>query len=102
MEAVIETGGKQYSVTPGANILIDKLPGNKGDAITFDKVLFINAETPKIGAPYVSGAKVTGEILDQVKDKKIVVRKYKRRKGYHKKQGHRQLHTRVAIKEIQG
>lgn len=101
MQAVVETGGKQYIVTKGDKLAIEKLAGNPGDEVTFDKILLVDGETPQIGTPYVDGAKVVGKILKQEKAKKITVYKYKRRKGYHKKQGHRQQLTRVEIKEIQ-
>lgn len=102
MEAVILTGGKQYRVAEGDRIVIEKLEGRGGEQITFDKVLMLLGEKTTIGTPYVSGAQVMGQILDQDKTKKVVVYKYKRRKGYHKKQGHRQNITRIEIKEING
>lgn len=97
MKAIIETGGKQYSVEEGSEIYIEKQPGESGDKITFDKVLYVDG---KIGNPYVKGAKVTGEIVKQGKQRKIVVFKYNPKKNYHKKQGHRQPYTKVVIKSI--
>lgn len=102
MEAVIQSGSKQYNVAKGDRLLVDKLPGEPGAEITFDQVLLIHGESIKIGTPLVAGAKVAGKILAQKKAKKIIVFKYKRRKGYHKKQGHRQQHTEIEITDIKG
>lgn len=101
IEAVIETGGKQYKVAKGAKLAIGNIEGKAGDTVSFDKVLLVAGEPLKIGTPYVSGAKVTGRIVSQEKSGKIIVFTYKRRKGYHKKRGHRQLITRVEIQDIQ-
>lgn len=100
MEAVIQTGGKQYIVSKGDQIKIGKVLGNPGEDITFDDVLLVTGDKTIIGTPKIEGAKVTGTILAQEKDRKIIVFKYKRRKGYHKKQGHRQDVSRVEIKDI--
>jgi len=101
MYAVIKTGGKQYKVTEGEIITIEKIEGDKGKEIVFDEVLMVNkGEILRIGNPYVSGAKVIGEIVAQKKGPKIYVFKMKRRKGYHKKIGHRQRLTVAKIKEI--
>lgn len=97
MKAIIETGGKQYSVEEGCEIYVEKLAGEPGDKVTFDKVVYADG---KIGNPYVSGVKVVGEIVKQGKQRKIVVFKYNPKKNYHKKQGHRQPYTKVVIKEI--
>lgn len=102
MQAIIQTGGKQYLVEKGAKIKIEKLEGEAGSAITFDQVLMVTGDTTKIGTPLVSGAKVVGKIIATAKEKKVIVFKYKRRKGYHKTQGHRQTLTQVEIQEIQG
>ena len=101
MQAVIQTGGKQYVVAQGDKLLVDKLDGDKGADITFDSVLLVTGDTSKIGTPEVAGAKVQAKILEQTKSKKILVFKYKRRKGFHKTQGHRQDYTRVEITSIQ-
>lgn len=100
IEAIIKTGGKQYKVGPGATILIEKLPGNVGDAIQFTEVLLVTGEPNKIGTPFVQGAHVAAKILAAEKGKKVIIYKYKRRKGYHKTQGHRQKLTRVEITDI--
>jgi len=96
MFAVIETGGKQYIVKEGDVIKVEKLPTEEGE-IEFDKVLMVG---DKVGTPYVEGAKVKAEALRVGKAKKVVVFKFKRRKGYAKKQGHRQLFSEVKITQI--
>ncbi len=101
MYAVIKTGGKQERVSPGDVINIEKIEGSKGDTVVFDQVLMVaNDDDIRIGKPLVEGAKVTGEILRQTKGDKLVVFKMKRRKGYRRKTGHRQLLTSMKIKEI--
>ncbi len=100
MYAVIETGGKQYKVEQGDVVFIEKLNVEEGEAVTFDKVLVVGGDDVKIGAPYVEGASVAGSVLKNGKDKKIIVYKYKSKKGYHKKQGHRQPYTKVEITAI--
>ena len=102
MYAVVRTGGKQYRVSEGDQIKIEKVSGTVGDEVTFDDVLMIGGgDDVHIGTPQVSGAKVAGKILAQGRDRKVIVYKFKRRKGYHKKQGHRQHITRVEITSIQ-
>ncbi len=96
MFAVIETGGKQYIVKEGDVIKVEKLPVEEGE-IEFDKVLMVG---DKVGTPYVEGAKVKAEAVRIGKAKKVVVFKFKRRKGYSKKQGHRQLFSEVKITQI--
>jgi len=101
MYAVIQTGGKQYRVTPGELVKVEKLQGEAGDAVTFEKVLLTSdGETINIGNPYLSDAKVQGRIERQGRDRKILVFKYKRRKGYRKKQGHRQSFTLIKVDDI--
>lgn len=102
MYAVIETGGKQYKVQEGDVVFIEKLDVEEGTAVTFDKVLVVGGDDLKVGAPYVDGATVTATALKQGKSKKIIVYKYKSKKGYHKKQGHRQPYTKVEITAING
>lgn len=97
MKAIIETGGKQYSVEEGMEIYIEKVPGMPKDKVTFDKVVYLDG---KVGNPYVSGAKVVGEIVKQGKQRKVVIFKYNQKKNYHKTQGHRQPYTKVVIKSI--
>jgi large subunit ribosomal protein L21 len=96
MFAVIETGGKQYIVKEGDVIRVEKLPNDKGE-VEFDKVLMIE---DKVGAPYLEGAKVKGELIRTAKAKKVIVFKYKKRKGYRNKRGHRQLFSEVKITQI--
>ena len=106
MYAIIEDSGKQFKVTSGDRIRIDRAKTeNAADAsnITFDKVLLIAGEgSPKIGTPVVAGATVTAEVLGEVHGPKIDIQKYKRRKGYHKKIGHRQQYLEVRISGING
>ena len=101
MYAVIETGGKQYKVQEGDVLFIEKMEVQEGDGITFDKVLVCaNESDVTVGEPYVSGATVTAKAVKNGKSKKIIVFKYKPKKGYHKKQGHRQPYTKVEIQKI--
>lgn len=100
--AVIRTGGKQYRVAPGDVLRIEKLAGSPGDKITFDEVLFLGGDSPKFGAPLVSGAKVSAEIVAQDRGEKIVIFKFKRRKKHRRKNGHRQSFTAVKITEVLG
>jgi len=99
MYAVIKTGGKQYKVAVGDEIFVEKLEGEAGDAITFDEVLAVGGDDGiNVGAD--AKAKVSGEIVKQGKNKKVVVLKYKAKKGYRRKNGHRQPYTRVRITGI--
>src|SRR3989339_718246 len=101
MYAVIKTGGKQQRVSEGDVVAIEKINGAKGDKVVFDQVLMVGKDDDiRIGRPVVEGAKVTGEIVCQTKGDKIVVFKMKKRKGSHKKTGHRQELTSMKIKEI--
>ena len=101
MYAVMETGGKQYRVAAGDTLEVEKLEAAPGSSFTFDRVLLINTDgTLTVGAPTVAGAKVIADVVEQTLDTKKVIWKMKRRKGYHKKQGHRQKLTLVKIKEI--
>jgi large subunit ribosomal protein L21 len=101
MYAVIEAGGKQYRVARGMKLKVDKLAGDVGAQIQFDKVLLVSDdETLKVGRPYVEGSAVSATLVDQARDKKIIVFKKKRRKGYKRKQGHRQDITIVQIDDI--
>ena len=97
MKAIIETGGKQYTVEEGKVLFIEKLDVEEGNTVTFDKVLMADG---KVGMPYLDGATVTGEVVKQGKNKKVVVFKYTPKKNYHKTQGHRQPYTKVEIKSI--
>jgi len=99
--AIIETGGKQYRVSEGDTIFIEKLEAQSGDQITFDKVLaVVDSDITKFGTPLLSGAKVSASILKNGKAKKVRIFKMKRRKGYRRRQGHRQPYTQVKIETI--
>ena len=101
--AVIRTGGKQYRVTPGAIIYIEKLTGEAGSPVEFTEVLMtVGAGGTQVGQPLVAGARVTAEILRQGRAKKILVFKKKRRKNYRRQQGHRQYQTTVRVTGIEG
>ena len=101
MYAIIKTGGKQYRVAEGEEVKVERLPGVAGDDITFDKVLLTSdGENVKIGKPYLEDVEVSGHITCQGKDRKILVFKFKKRKGYRKKQGHRQEFTSIKIENI--
>jgi len=100
--AVIRTGGKQYRVAAGDVVRVEKLDGNAGDKIVFDEVLFLDGESPKFGTPLVAGAKVSGEIMRQARGEKLVIFKFKRRKKYRRKNGHRQSFTAIKITEVHG
>ena len=101
MIAVIKTGGKQYAVKPGQILRVEKLDGKKGDSISFDSVLaLINSSNHTIGNPLIKGASVEAKILDQIRDKKIIVFKKRRRKNSKSTQGHRQYLTVLQIESI--
>lgn len=103
MYAIIETGGKQYKVSEGDIIFIEKLEVAEDAVITIDKVVAVGGENGiNVGTPYVEGANVSAKVLKQGKDKKIVVFKMKPKKGYRKKQGHRQPYTKIQIEKISG
>ncbi|PDJ13543.1 50S ribosomal protein L21 [Listeria monocytogenes] len=100
MYAIIETGGKQIKVEAGQEIYVEKLAGEVGDVVTFDKVLFVGGDSAKVGVPFVEGATVTAKVEKQGRAKKLTVYKYKPKKNYHKKQGHRQHYTKLTIDAI--
>lgn len=100
MYAIIETGGKQLKVEEGQSIFVEKLDVEAGNEVTFDKVLFVGGDTVKVGTPYVDGATVTAKVEKQGKAKKITVFKYKPKKNYKRKQGHRQPYTKLTIEKI--
>ncbi|MBE6184152.1 50S ribosomal protein L21 [Heyndrickxia ginsengihumi] len=100
MYAIIETGGKQIKVEEGQAIYVEKLNAAEGEVVTFDKVLFVGGESVKVGSPVVEGATVTAKVEKQGRAKKLVVFKYKAKKNYHKKQGHRQPYTKVVVEKI--
>ncbi|MEK6557155.1 MAG: 50S ribosomal protein L21 [Candidatus Margulisiibacteriota bacterium] len=103
MYAIIEVAGKQYKVIEGLNLYVDRLEAEEGQTLSLDKVLLIKSEEDvQIGMPYVEGASVSALVTTpEVKDKKVIVFKYKRKTGYHKKQGHRQKYTLLKIQGIQ-
>jgi large subunit ribosomal protein L21 len=103
MYAIIEDSGKQFKVTSGDRIRIDRTVGEDVKNITFDRVLLVAGEgAPRIGKPMIEGATVTADVLGAIKGPKIDIQKYKRRKGYHKKIGHRQPYLEVKITGING
>ncbi|MBZ0117884.1 MAG: 50S ribosomal protein L21 [Sandaracinaceae bacterium] len=97
MYAVIRTGGKQYRVAQGDRIRVEKLAGDVGSEIAFDEVLMLGGDKVAVGTPLVSGAKVTAKIVAQDRAKKVIVFKYRRRKNYRRKNGHRQPYTELQI-----
>ena len=98
MKAIIETGGKQYSVEEGKVLYIEKIDANQGDTYVFENVLMLDG---KVGTPYVKGAKVTAKVEKHGKTKKVLVYKYNAKKQYRKLQGHRQPYTKVEITKIE-
>ena len=101
MPAIIVSGGKQYNVSEGDTLFIEKLDVNAGDAVVFDQVLaIVDGENTKFGAPVVEGAKVDATVVKNGKGKKIRIFKYTPKKGYRKRQGHRQPYTKVEIGKI--
>ena len=100
MYAIIETGGKQVKVEEGQEIYVEKISAEANETVTFDKVLFVGGDAVKVGAPFVEGATVTAKVEKQGRQKKISVIKFKRRKNYHRKQGHRQPYTKLVVEKI--
>ncbi|MFH1639771.1 MAG: 50S ribosomal protein L21 [Chloroflexota bacterium] len=101
--AIVETGGKQYRVSPGQTIEVDHLAQAKGDKVDIEKVLLLaDGDQVTVGKPFVTGAKVSATVADEGKGKKLIVFKYKPKVRYHKKTGHRQLFTRLSIDSING
>lgn len=102
MYAIVDIAGQQFKVEAGMTIFVNRLAAEKGASVEFDKVLLVDADGQvKLGAPYVDGAKVTATVLDDTcKGKKVLVFKKKRRKGYRRKNGHRQCFSKVLIKKI--
>ncbi|MDE7198339.1 MAG: 50S ribosomal protein L21 [Lachnospiraceae bacterium] len=99
MYAIIATGGKQYKVSEGDEIRVEKLDVEVGSTVTFDQVVAVSDKELKVAGD-VAGVTVTGTVTDQGKAKKVIVYKYKRKTGYHKKNGHRQLYTQIKIDKI--
>ncbi|NLZ44659.1 MAG: 50S ribosomal protein L21 [Clostridia bacterium] len=103
MYAVVECGGKQYRVAPGDVITVEKLPQEEGQEVVLDRVLLLGGEEGvRVGKPLVEGAKVTAKVVDHGKAKKILVFKYKPKKNYRKRYGHRQPYTRLQIQAVEG
>ncbi len=102
MYAVIRTGGKQYGVAEGQTLRVEKLPQAEGEAVAFDEVLMLGGDSPKIGQPTVAGAKVLGKIKSHYRGPKLIVFKFRRRKNYRVKNGHRQPYTDVVITAVSG
>ncbi|WP_129597313.1 50S ribosomal protein L21 [Anaerophilus nitritogenes] len=103
MYAIIETGGKQYRVQEGDTLFIEKLEVSEGEAIEFDKVLALSKDGKlSVGAPVVEGAKVSATVVENGKGPKVIIFKYKAKKDYRKKQGHRQPYTKIKVEKING
>ncbi|MFO0665554.1 MAG: 50S ribosomal protein L21 [Polyangiaceae bacterium] len=102
MYAVFKTGGKQYRVAQGDKVRVEKLSGNVGDTVSFDQVLLLGGDALKVGMPTIAGAKVQAKIVAQDRAKKIIVFKFRRRKNYRRKNGHRQPFTALEITGISG
>lgn len=101
MYAAIETGGKQYRVQVGDRFRVERLDGDVGSEIVFDKVLMVGGDSgPRFGTPHVAGASVRAEIVAQARDKKVLVFKFKSKKNYRRMRGHRQYYTEVVIRGI--
>lgn len=100
MYAIIETGGKQVRVEEGQDIFVELLNVEADQDYTFDKVLMVGGDKTKIGTPYIKGATVTAKVVKNGKAKKVIVYKYKPKKDYHRKQGHRQPYTKLTIEKI--
>ncbi len=100
MYAIIVTGGKQYKVEVGSEIMVEKLDGEIGDKVNFDILMIADGSDIEIGKPVLSGVSAKGEVLEHGKGKKVIVFKYKPKKDYRKKQGHRQPYTKVKILSI--
>ncbi len=100
MYAIIATGGKQYKVAEGDIIKVEKLGVEAGETVTFDQVLAISNDSLTVGDPTVANASVSATVIEEGKNKKVIVYRYKRKTGYHKKNGHRQAYTKVKIDKI--
>ena len=101
MLAVIKTGGKQYKVAPGDKIQIEKLDAKENEGVIFDEVLLLDdGKDVKVGQPQVEGAKVEGKVIEQGREDKVIIYKYKSKKRFHVKKGHRQPYTMVEITKI--
>ncbi|AQS55193.1 50S ribosomal protein L21 [Novibacillus thermophilus] len=102
MYAIFETGGKQYKVQEGDTLFVEKLPASEGETVQFDKVLLVkDGDEVKVGTPVVDGASVQATVDEHGRGKKLTVFKYKPKKNYHRKQGHRQPYTKIKIEKIE-
>jgi large subunit ribosomal protein L21 len=101
MYAVIETGGKQYRVQPGERLRVEKLVAEPGAKVSFPVLLFADGTKVQVGTPTVQGAQVNAEVISEEKGEKLRIFKYRRRKGYRRKTGHRQVYTALRIVDIQ-
>lgn len=102
MYAIVETGGKQYRIEEGSTVYVEKLDVSEGEKVTLDQVLAVSKDgSLTVGEPYVAGASVEATVLENGKAEKIIVFKYKRKKDYRRKQGHRQPYTKIKIEAIQ-
>ncbi len=103
MYAVVQTGGKQYRVSPGEIVIVERLPGENGDVIELDSIMMLDdGKAAQVGQPFLKDAKLKAEIVDQSRADKIIVFKKKRRQNYRRKAGHRQLQTVLRVTEISG
>ena len=102
MYALVEIKGKQYKAEKGGLLKVDKIEGEKGDKLEFDSVLMLSGDDVKVGTPYVEGAMIKVTLEDQIKDRKVKVFKFKRRKNYSLTRGHRQQYSTVRVEEIVG
>lgn len=100
MYAIVEIAGQQFKVAKDQKVFVHRLAGNEGDAVTFDKVMLLDNGTVTIGAPVIDGAAVVAKILSHLKGDKVIVFKKKRRKGFRKKNGHRQFFTQILVEDI--
>jgi large subunit ribosomal protein L21 len=101
MYAIVETGGKQYKVSPEKSVRVEDLKKNRGEVVELDKVLFYACDGKyQVGRPYIENAKVIARVTEVDKARKILIFKYKRKKGYRRRMGHRQPYTQLLIKEI--
>lgn len=100
MYAVIETGGKQYRVSTGDVLRVERLPADAGSSVTFERVLMVGGDAPKVGTPTVVGSSVVAEVEEHGRADKVTIIKFKRRQKYRRKQGHRQEYTQIRITDI--
>jgi large subunit ribosomal protein L21 len=102
MYAIIETGGKQYRAEEGKLLRVEKLAAQKGEAVVFDRVLIVSdGAGAKVGRPYLEGCRVEGKVTRQARDRKVIVFKYKAKKNYRRKQGHRQSFTEILVQKVE-